>query len=69
MVYALGGIRRNKIGYLMDTGFDGVALLGSIWGKPNPVHAFKEFAPRLILCLSVEGRILKRLRLPMNLNP
>ena len=44
MVYALGGIRRNKIGYLMDTGFDGVALLGSIWGKPNPVHAFKEFA-------------------------
>ena len=44
LVYALGGIRRNKIGYIMETGFDGVALLGSIWGKPNPVHAFKEFA-------------------------
>lgn len=44
LVYAIGGIRRNKIGYIMDTGFDGVALLGSIWGKPNPVHAFKEFA-------------------------
>ena len=43
LVYALGGIRRNKISTIVETGFDGVALLGSIWGKPDPVAAYKEF--------------------------
>jgi len=43
LVYALGGIRRNKISTIVETGFDGVALLGSIWGKPDPVVAYKEF--------------------------
>jgi len=43
LVYALGGIRKNKISTIIECGFDGVALLGSIWGKPDPVRAFKEF--------------------------
>ena len=43
LVYALGGIRRNKISYLRETGFDGVALLGSIWGKPDPVDSYLSF--------------------------
>jgi thiamine monophosphate synthase len=43
LVYALGGIRRNKISTLVETGFDGFALLGSIWGKPDPVVAYREF--------------------------
>jgi thiamine-phosphate pyrophosphorylase len=43
LVYALGGIRRNKLSTIVETGFDGVALLGSIWGKPDPVVAYKEF--------------------------
>ena len=42
-VYALGGIRKNKISTVIELGFDGVALLGSIWGKPDPVQAYKEF--------------------------
>ncbi len=43
LVYALGGIRKNKLPAILETGFDGVALLGSIWGKPDPVRAFREF--------------------------
>ena len=44
LVYAIGGIRRNKISYLLEAGFNGVALLGSIWGKSDPIEAFKEFS-------------------------
>ena len=33
LVYALGGVRRRKIPELFNLGFDGVTLLGSIWGK------------------------------------
>ena len=47
LVFALGGIRRNKISTIVETGFDGVALLGSIWGKPDPVLAYKEFTHSL----------------------
>ena len=43
LVYALGGIRKNKLSTIIEAGFDGVSLLGSVWGKPDPVRAFKEF--------------------------
>ena len=43
LVYALGGIRRRKIPELFNLGFDGVALLGSIWGKKDPVAAFEKY--------------------------
>ena len=43
LVYALGGVRRRKIPELFNLGFDGVALLGSIWGKKDPVTAFERY--------------------------
>ena len=42
-IYALGGIRRKKIIPLSEVGFDGFALLGSIWGHSDPVNAFRKF--------------------------
>ena len=42
-IYALGGIRRKKISTLKKTGFDGFALLGSVWGHSDPVNAFRKF--------------------------
>ena len=41
-VYALGGIRRKKIMQLTETGFDGFALLGSVWRHSDPVDAFSK---------------------------
>ena len=43
LVYALGGVRRRKIPELFNLGFDGVTLLGSIWGKKDPVAAFERY--------------------------
>jgi thiamine-phosphate pyrophosphorylase len=42
-VFALGGIRRKKMKRLSEVGFDGVALLGSIWGSRDPLRALNEF--------------------------
>ena len=42
-IYALGGIRRKKIIALSEVGFDGFALLGSIWGHSDPVNALIKF--------------------------
>jgi thiamine-phosphate pyrophosphorylase len=42
-VFALGGIRRNKVRNLLEIGFSGVALLGAVWGRDDPVHAFEGF--------------------------
>jgi thiamine-phosphate pyrophosphorylase len=42
-IYALGGIRRKKLKKLADIGFYGVALLGSVWGSPDPLHSLNEF--------------------------
>lgn len=43
LVYALGGVRRRKVPELFNLGFDGVTLLGSIWGKKDPVAAFERY--------------------------
>ena len=43
LIYALGGVRRRKIPELFNLGFDGVTLLGSIWGKKDPVAAFERY--------------------------
>ena len=43
LIYALGGVRRRKIPELFNLGFDGVTLLGSIWGKKDPVSAFERY--------------------------
>lgn len=42
-VFALGGIRRKKVIPLSEIGFDGCALLGSVWGHSDPVKALKRF--------------------------
>lgn len=42
-VFALGGIRKKKIKRLSEVGFDGVALLGSVWGSRDPLRALNEF--------------------------
>lgn len=38
---ALGGITENNIKKALDSGFDSVALLGSIWLNDNPIQKFK----------------------------
>jgi len=35
-IIALGGIRKENIAVCRDTGFDGVAILGSIWDEKRP---------------------------------
>ena len=52
-VYALGGIRRKKIRTLNEVGFDGFALLGSVWRHSDPVKAFMKFNDELKKSLSV----------------
>ena len=42
-VFALGGIRRNKVRHLLEIGFSGVALLGAVWSRKDPVHALEGF--------------------------
>ena len=39
-IYALGGIDQSNILTLKNEGFDGAALLGSIWNAPDPLQAF-----------------------------
>ena len=42
-IYALGGIRKKKIKKLSEIRFNGVALLGSVWGSRDPLRAMNEF--------------------------
>lgn len=39
---ALGGINENNIKITLDSGFDSVALLGSIWLNDHPIQKFKQ---------------------------
>ncbi|MEI8137177.1 MAG: thiamine phosphate synthase [Bacteroidota bacterium] len=38
---ALGGINETNCHMALDMGFDGIALLGSIWNSENKIKAFK----------------------------
>ncbi|MTI22062.1 thiamine phosphate synthase [Fulvivirga sp. RKSG066] len=40
-VIALGGVDASKIDTCEETGFNGVAVCGSIWQSENPVETFK----------------------------
>ncbi len=44
LVYGLGGVNRETLPQLIAHGFDGAALLGTIWNAPDPVAAYKEIA-------------------------
>lgn len=46
-IYALGGIGLNNIVTLKNEGFDGAALLGSIWQAQDPVQAFTDTLKQL----------------------
>jgi len=39
---ALGGITENNIKMVLDSGFDNVALLGTIWLNDHPIKKFKQ---------------------------
>ncbi len=41
-VIALGGIHKENISQVFEKGFDGVAVLGSIWQANDPIKAYKE---------------------------
>lgn len=41
-VYALGGVTAANLGEARALGFDGVAVLGSVWQAADPVAAFRE---------------------------
>jgi thiamine-phosphate pyrophosphorylase len=38
-VYALGGITAERLARCRELGFDGAAVLGAVWGSPDPVAA------------------------------
>jgi thiamine-phosphate pyrophosphorylase len=49
-VLAIGGVTAPRLGRLAEVGFDGAALLGAVWGDPDPARALariREEAARL----------------------
>ena len=59
-VFALGGIRRNKVKNLLEIGFSGVALLGAVWGRKDPIHALEGFMKvRDSILVDYKGRMEK----------
>jgi thiamine-phosphate pyrophosphorylase len=46
-VLALGGITPERVGEVHALGFDGVAVLGAIWGAADPVRVFGNFQEAL----------------------
>lgn len=41
-IVALGGVGKNEIRLLKETGFDGAAMLGYVWQSADPVQSFKD---------------------------
>lgn len=50
----LGGIHAGNVESVFDMGFEGAALLGSIWNSKNPVESFVETQ---FLVSSVDGKL------------
>ena len=49
-VYAGGGITASRIPHCQELGFDGVAVMGSIWESEDPIASFEE-------CLNVCNKL------------
>lgn len=45
---ALGGVNESNCNTAYDMGFDGVALLGSIWNSKNPIKNFVQISQKLV---------------------
>jgi len=41
-LFALGGIETSNLAKLAELGFDGAAILGTVWHNPDPVGALAE---------------------------
>jgi len=41
-LFALGGVDSENIATLVELGFDGAAVLGTVWHNPDPVEALLE---------------------------
>ena len=44
---ALGGVNESNCNTAYDMGFDGIALLGSIWNSENPLKSFSQISQKL----------------------
>lgn len=42
-VYALGGVDVDKVPVVRGMGFQGIGLLGAVWGAGDPLTALREF--------------------------
>lgn len=42
MVIALGGIQKKHISLLKEIGFEGFAMIGTIWNSQNPLESFQD---------------------------
>lgn len=42
-VYALGGVSIDKVPLVRRMGFQGIGLLGAVWGSADPVAALQDF--------------------------
>lgn len=60
LVFALGGIDATNTERCRQLGFDGIAVLGALWGAEDPVRAFQALKQRCapapaIMCLTQDG--------------
>jgi len=54
-VFALGGVATDNIQQLYNCGFDGVAVLGSVWHAPDCLGAFKTIADQIKKISELDG--------------
>lgn len=54
-IYALGGVHPERMDLVKDMGFDGAALLGSIWQKADVKERVEVFEEMLERCLDMES--------------
>ncbi|PKK37507.1 hypothetical protein BWI96_06490 [Siphonobacter sp. SORGH_AS_0500] len=48
-IVALGGVHQGNIAAVQRSGFDGAALMGSLWNNENPANALRELRQQLKL--------------------
>ena len=46
-VIAIGGVTRDRVPEVLETGAEGVAVLGGIWNEPDPAEAIVDYIQAL----------------------